>query len=393
MIYLAIALYLLFLSINYDFSNKSSKHIRSVHYFLALLILVLLSGFRYRLAPDTVAYMAQFESSVVSLNDGPWAYLVSTKNQIFWGLLNSICKTFGNFVLFQFAVACIFNCCVFYFLRRATTKIFTAILLFYVSCYFYFSMEIMRESLAIGMFLIAIVRYNDRRMTEFYSWLIAAGLFHQFAFLIVIVVPVLLHHRIPTVLKTIVTIASITFLFNLENPLAYISSLGTFFSNLNLEFYEVESRLSSFGLLYNLMRLSPIVLVLLWYRDRPLSGLILRKEVIFPLCWMFVAIVVVRLTSIPFIDRVSNYFVIFVIACLAPALVTFCEAHPFKAFRKFLLSGSSVLIFIFFLIPLLSPAPEMEEIPTYRRYYPYSSIFTMQTDQERERIIFLEAKE
>ena len=393
MIYLAIALYLLFLSINYDFNNKSSKYFRSINYILTLLILVLLSGFRYRLAPDTVAYMAQFENNVVSLSDGPWDYLVSTKNQIFWGLLNSACKTFGSFVLLQLTVASIFNGCVFYFLRRATTKFFTAILLFYLSCYFYFSMEIMRESLAVAMFLIAIIRYNDRRFIAFYGWLIAAGLFHQFAFLVVITAPILLTRHIPKAFKITVAVALIAFLFNLENPLGYISSLGGYLLDLNLQFYDVESGLSSLGLLYNLMRIFPIILVLLWYRDRPLSGLILRKNVIFPLCWMFVAIIVVRITSIPFTDRVSNYFVIFVIACLAPVLVKFCEARPFKVFKYFLFSSSSVLIFTFFLIPLLSPGPGMKEIPTYRRYYPYSSIFTMQTDQERERIIVLEAKE
>lgn len=393
MLYLSLAFYLIFLAFHYDFGGGGSRSLRMVNLWIALALLVLLSGLRYRLAPDTVAYMAQFENNVVSLNDGPWDYLVGTKNQIFWGLLNSVCKTFGSFVLLQITVASIFNGCVFYFLRRATAKLFTAILLFYLSCYFYFSMEIMRESLAVAMFLIAIVRYNDRRFIAFYGWLIAAGLFHQFAFLVVIMTPILLNRRIPEVFKTTVAVALIAFLFNLENPLGYISSLGGYLSDLNLQFYDVESRLSSLGLLYNLMRIFPIILVLLWYRDRPLSGLILRKEVTFPLCWMFVAIVVVRITSIPFMDRVSNYFVIFVIACLAPILVKFCEQIPFKSFQIFLLSSSSALILTFFLVPLLSPSPGIEEIPTYRRYYPYSSIFTMQTDQERERIIVLEAKE
>lgn len=392
MLYSSIALYLAFLSYRYDFGRTSTPDYRVVHRWLALLILVMLSGLRYRLAPDTVAYMAQFQTDVVPLGDLSVDYLVNAKYQPLWVLLTSVCKTFGSFTLLQFTVAWIFNGCVFYFLRRATTRFFTATLLFYSTCYFYFNMEILRESLAVAMFLIAVVRYNDRRFLAFFSWLIAAVLFHKFA-LILLVTPFLLTRRIPGAVKFLLPVAVIVGLNSVGNPFEYVDSFGGFISSLNLQSYEVERELSTLGLIYNLLRIAPIILVLIWYQSRPLADLRLRKEVIFPLCWAYVFVVIIRIISIPFMDRVSNYFVFFVLCCLVSALSDLLENGQLKAFRIPLMSGAIILSFFFYILPLLQPDPKLGDISTIHRYYPYSSVFTMQTDPDREQIIYLEAKE
>lgn len=364
-----------------------------MHRWLALLILVLLSGLRFRLAPDTVAYMAQFRTDVVPIYDLSFNYLANARYEPLWVLLNSAGKTFDSFILVQIAVAWIFNGCVFYFFRKATTKFYTAILLFYLTCYFYFSMEIMRESLAVAMFLIAIVRYNDRRLLSFYFWLIAASLFHKFALLMALAAPFILTRRIPVTLKVVSSVALIGLLASLVNPLEYIASISGFLADLNLQLYEVEGELSPFGLAYNLLRITPIALVLLWYRYHPLPDLRIRNEVVRPLCWTFVFIIIIRIISIPFMDRIANYFVFFVICYLVSAIAELIEKGPLRSFRRTLVGTVSVLSLIFYVLPLLPPDPRLGDIPTYRRYYPYSSVFFMQTDPDREYLISIEAKE
>jgi EpsG family len=392
-LYLVIALYLVFLSFYYDFNRRNAPSFRLVHYWLILLILVLISGFRYRLAPDTVAYMYQFQTDVVPLDKISLDYIINSRYQPFWVLLNSICKTFDSFVMLQFLVAWIFNGCVFYFLRRATTKFFTAVLLFYLIFYFYFSMEIMRESLAVAMFLIAIVRYNNKRMLSFYGWLIAAALFHKFALLAVLIGMLAINRRIPAVLKAMLSMAIVVSLASSDNILDYISSLAPFLADLHLELYDVNNKLSTLGLVYNLLRIIPILLVVLYYQYRPLPDLLFRKEVIFPLCWAYVLIVAIRITAIPFMDRISNYFVFFVLACLVSSLADMTAKSSLRAFQLPLVGSAIVLSFVFYVLPLLPPDPLLGDIPTYRRYYPYSSVFSMETDPDRELITSLEAKE
>ena len=391
MLYLVIAIYLASLATYYDFGGRVAT-LRSVHRWLVLLVFVLLSGLRYRLAPDNVAYMSQFNTDVVPLGDLTFEHLADARYQPLWVLLNSFCKTLGSFTLLQIATALIFNGCVFHFFRKATTRFFTAVLLFYLTCFFYFNMEIVRESLAVGAFLVAICRYNDRKVGAFFAWLVVAVLFHKFAALLFIT-PLVLTRRVPTALKVLVAAIGGAWLASFDSPLAYLESFGGLVASLNLSVYDVDKELSSTGLVYHCLRIAPLIVALLWYRRRPLKDLRMRKDVIFPMAWVFVFVVLVRISSVPFVDRVSNYFVMFALLCLVCALADIVERRPLHAFRIPLVAGATVASLAFYLLPLLQPDPKLGDIPTYRRYYPYYSILSMETDPDREYIIEIEAKE
>ena len=393
MLYLSIAIYLIFLSLRYDFSAKPSENIRILHRWLALTILVLLSGLRYRLAPDTVAYMAQFQNDVVPLGDLSLNYLSDARYQPLWVLLTAICKSFDSFILLQISVALIFNGSVFYFLRRVTKRFFTAILFFYFTCYFYFNMEIMREAMAVAMLLIAVVRYHDGRVLSFWFWLIISALFHKFALFIALAVPLILTTHISNTLKIVVPSIIVLILTNVVNPLEYIGNLGGFMNDLNLNFYEVDNKISTLGVVYHLLRIIPIVLLMLLYRNQPLPDLLLRKAVVFPLCWAYVFILIIRITSIPFMDRFANYFIFFVVACLVSSFTDLIEKARLKIFQIPIIASASLGALVFYVLPLLVSDPLMDDIPTYRRYYPYSSIIFQEIDADREQIILLEAKE
>jgi len=391
MLYGLIGLYLIYLSLNFDYKNNLV--FEKANYYFSLAMLTLLSGLRYRLAPDTVAYMAQFRMDVLPLNAISLDYIVMAKYQPFWVLLNSFCKMFDNFTMLQIIAAWILNGSIFYFFRKTTTKKYTAISLYYVTSYFYFNMEIMRESLAVAMFLIAVVCYAEKRFFWFYTFLLFSVLFHKFAILVVALAPFALTDKVSSYVKIAFPIILIVFLQSLSSPLEYIGTISGFAEDLNLHFYDVDSEMTAAGLLYHLLRVIPIFMVMLFFKSKPIPDLIIDKKILYPLCWLFIFTVIVRIISIPFMDRISNYYIFFVICCMASVLANLLEHKTLQPMKSYIVVCSIFVSLLFYVLPLFVPDPHLDEIPTYRRYYPYSSVLFEESDYERERIIQLEAKE
>ena len=65
----------------YDFNDKIEH--KKTHLYVLLIILILLSGFRYRMAPDTVAYMSNFENEIIPLSQLSMKNFIDTKYQPF----------------------------------------------------------------------------------------------------------------------------------------------------------------------------------------------------------------------------------------------------------------------------------------------------------------------
>lgn len=182
MIYILIYIYLFYCVIVYDvYGNK--KYFK-LHYVLLFLIFTLVAGFRWRLGVDTVAYMNDFKYNVLPLNQLTFEDIFFSKYQPLWVLLNSFCKTFGNFVLMQILVSLILHSSIFAFLYYFIKKRMTALAVYYVCNYWYFSMEIMRESLAISCFLFAIIYLDKNVIVRFLIFSFLSFLFHYFSIFI-----------------------------------------------------------------------------------------------------------------------------------------------------------------------------------------------------------------
>lgn len=89
----------------------------------------------------------------------------------------------------------------------------------------------------------------------------------------------------------------------------------------------------------------------------------------------------------PIFYRINNYFIIFFIVYIV-------EIYSIKLYTKYIynifLNCAGILLLLLFLgfkfyNVYLQPMAESSEL-SYRRYYPYSSIFTQDTDNVRERI-------
>jgi len=277
------------------------------------------------MAPDSVAYMDNFKNLIVPLSELNMESFTESRYQPFWILINSFCKSFGSYVLLQIICAYILNICVFYFFKKTTTKIFTCILFYFLVDYFYFNMEIVRESLAIGIFLLAMIKYNEKKIFKAYLLIFIAFLFHHFA-AILFIVPLFLTDRISLKYKLLFLVSILLFLFSLGSPLALIEPYLDKFSTLDVSVYDLaDFDISLFGYIYTAFKIIPIVVVIFIYRKRDIPNIYFKKKTLYLLSFLYIFIMIIRITTIPFIERFSNYFIFFVILLLTGAMFDIIE--------------------------------------------------------------------
>lgn len=390
MLYLFIILYLI--ALIYYFDYRKNNRYKKIHYSILLIILVLLSGLRYRMAPDSVAYMDNFKYLMVPMSELSLKSFTESRYQPFWILINSFCKSIGSYVLLQIICAMILNVCVFHFFKKTTTKFFTCILFYFLVDYFYFNMEIVRESLAIGVFLLAMIKYNENKIVSSYFLIFIAFLFHHFA-AILFIVPFFLTKKISLKFKLLFLLGVIFFLFTFQSPLAFIDSYLSKFSTVDVTFYDLaDFKMSVFGYLYMSLKIIPVLVFILLYRKRDIPNVFFRKDLLFSLSLLYVFIIIIRATTIPFIERFSNYFIFFVILLLTGAIYDVVERYIIKIFRFNTILVISILCFLFQISPYLEISP-MFGVPLYKRYYPYYSVISEKTDPDRELMTEMEGKE
>lgn len=390
MLYFGIILYLIILIYFFDYKGKVAQ--KNVHRQILLIIFVLLSGLRYRMAPDTVAYMDNFKYLMVPFSELTIKNFTESRYQPLWILINSASKSLGSYVFLQIISAMILNICVFYFFKKTTTKVFTCILFYFLVDYFYFNMEIVRESLAIGVFLIAMINYNERKFFKCFFLIMIAFLFHHFA-AVLFLVPFFLTNYISYKIKLGFSTVLIVFLFYFESPLVFIDSYLAKFSTVDVTLYDLaDFNMSIYGYLYMVLKIVPVLLIIIIYRKKDIPNIYFKKSILFSLSLLYVIIVIIRATTIPFIERFSNYFIIFVILLITGALYDLVNRYVIRVFQFQSILLASIVCFLFQIFPLLEINP-IFGVPLYKRYYPYYSVLSEKTDPDRELMTEMEGKE
>ena len=90
MIYFIVFFYLLFCVIRYDVYEKQRYF--KFHYIALFVLFSLIAGLRWRLGVDTVKYMNDFQYEMVSLTQLNLKYIIESRYQPFWVLLNAFCE-------------------------------------------------------------------------------------------------------------------------------------------------------------------------------------------------------------------------------------------------------------------------------------------------------------
>lgn len=180
--YLVILIYALIIANRWQ---KTSDHKRfRTSYMILFIACVLLFGLRYRVGVDTLNYMYSYGDKP-DLSKLTWDYILASNEAPFYTLLNSICKTFSSsFYLLQIVVTVIFNSCLFVFLKRHSQNPFLGFAVFFFMNGLYFNTEILKESLAVGVFLLNIDNLLKRRWYRYYGLALISLMFHYSAIII-----------------------------------------------------------------------------------------------------------------------------------------------------------------------------------------------------------------
>jgi len=380
MIYFLILIYFLFVAFVFDRVDKKKSNII---YFSQFVTLVLLLTFRFRVGGDSLFY----EDSYRYLYTFQKLKKVDIFNQLYqplWYVINAFTKSISKeFILFQFVHGLIVNSVIFYVINRFCEKRFIGLLLYYVLFFIYFNTEILRESLAIAIFLISFPYLTKKKYIHYFVLCFIAFMFHAFALFTFFVPLFFFLLRKPLNVSAIV----ILFIVVIFLPGLLIDTLTKIFSfnefvEKQLKFY-TKLEINVNGIVKGLFDIIPI-LILMFLQRR------LREEqkYFIPAVNIYFILVLFSI-SLAGVARLSNYFAILFIISYINTFVLISRNNSLRKYR--LTHAIPIVCFLligqyFYFARDASKYNYGNEAYFYHRYYPYNTIFDPVIEIKRENI-------
>lgn len=341
------------------FSFDINKNKGGIHLYRFLwLYLVLLMGLRFEVGGDTLVYMEDYEwrGDITQ-----WKFTWADYYEPLYTLLCALTKTVSDeFVVFQLVHAIILNTCLFYFISKSTRYKFSALFFCLIYYYIYFSTEILRESLAIFVFVLNYKNYEEGNWGKYYLGAFIAILFHISA-IILLVFPFIRWMRFNRIYwlilcGSIIIFSQIDIIFSVFGDVAKISE--------KIGFYEdkkVSGFLNMLLALFAFARFTLLPLAIyLWDMK------ILKEHPKFEALICFYTILGVGIWFNPVIfERFPNYITPLYFVSLANIII--------PSFLKTATLSRKLFGTIFFcaIIIIYASYP----IRIYKRYVPYYSVF------------------
>ncbi|MBD5184058.1 MAG: EpsG family protein [Bacteroidales bacterium] len=179
--YLLPLFFILYGIIEYDIN----KHVRGrlVLWIGIFTYFFLLIGLRYEVGGDTINYMSDYYWR------GPlssWHYSVFDKFEPGYSLLCSLGKTISpDFYVFQLIHSFILNTALSIWIYKNTKYIFSSFLILFLTNYLYFSTEVLREVIAVIIFLFNYKNLRNHRWIRYYIGVVFSMCFHLSAIILV----------------------------------------------------------------------------------------------------------------------------------------------------------------------------------------------------------------
>ena len=380
-----VCIFLIFIGIyKYDYC-KTKVGYRKLYYII-LTLFVAISGFGYRLGIDSVYFYMPYYDYVKSSWIFDLSKILNSEFQPGWVLFCCLSKTLSSeYFVMKLFHAFIVNFVIFHTIKTYTRYVFTVILFYFCCKYFYFNFEILRESLAIAVFLLIVKYYINSVWKKYFLGAFAATMFHISAFFLII----LPFFKWIKVTKKIFFLVSITgicmMLFS-----AFIFPYFSFLSNIGMFAAKTEAYMQSetfgttatidFSLLKYLTFFAFIPLYMLW--------LFHKKNIDIKYSPLILAFIVIRFIalSFPILFRLNNYLYIFLFLFYIESIIYITKVHLPK-FKKIGVVGLSLL---FIYADSASSFRELRDsgYKQYHLYYPYSSVFDKSLDAEREALLY-----
>ncbi len=387
--YFCILLFLLIGVFRYDFYNHC--YYRKVYFYFISILLFSLSAFSYRIGVnDVIAYMSEYDLSQ-PLTHTHFAELFGNFNRRpAWNILIALCKDVCNdYVVYKIIHAFFVNFTIIYFLRCYSSKIFIALLLYFLTFYSIFNFDIMRESLAACCFIWALHYYRQNKWLKYYLWTILATQFHisaLFLFFIPILklIPVTKRLLIVSIFLILFCLCVYPYVNNFFMALGALEQMGSFGDKavgyLSREEYKGVVTLGSIFKSLSLNAIPPFIIMWYYIKEKRIE-----EYWLIPLVIIFVIISILNIST-PIFYRFLNYFWIIYVLLITDACDNLLHVNMRVLQRQLVVI---TLIFLTIYRPIkvkFLPSPENPNVPIYTYYYPYYSVFSKYTDRKREAI-------
>lgn len=377
LIYLTVAVVILIGIIQFDFSKKNKSKDKILYWFICVL-LICIAGFRYRVGGDTLSYFDNY-SRWPTINDlATIDYTVFTYQPL-WYFFAVICKLispdFYILQLFQASIVCIIT---FWFIKKYTSFKYLAVLLWYYGVYFYFTMEIMRESIAVSIWMLAVDSMLHKRYMKYYIYATIAFFMHLSA-AILFIMPIL-YFLVDRSFKNIFLYFILFFI--LLNILGLDFFLNFFPENMSLKFLAYQS----LGVYWPTFIKSSLHALAIYFVSNVYTKLYYDKTAFIP--FLKIEILILLSTGLFYMtERFANYFLLFEIVVFSQAFYLFCiKGYHYNTIKLFI---SFSLIFI---LKTYYYGIDQSHFSYGTRFYnliiPYETIFDPKSHPWRENIYY-----
>lgn len=352
-------------------------------YLFILLLFVTIAGIRYRVGGDTLGYYDKFDN-IPYLSELPSFNFQDAQYNFSWYLFSSIAKSINNsFYSFQILHSVVVNCIIFWFFGRFAINKFFILPFYFFLYYFYFNMEILREALAICVFLISIPYLLERKFIKYYFMVFIAFTFHSSALVLVFIPIFLSKYKLKTQIITIITVGVI-FSTLINNSFLMAIGLDKIFGA-SAMFY-LDKNVNINGVIYQLLKLLPFFSVFV-ISSRNKYNPDDRKLYEFDYFIYPYLLIGVIAAFIPGIYRFQNYLIIPVLVYIVNQFYYFLlnKKRFSKSYLQVSVFISIIVMFQFYYF--LRDESEISKVPgtkMYDLFYPYFSIFDERLHAERE---------
>lgn len=368
MIYFFIILFLFVLVIVFDIIGYRKGYY--VFLSLSLFIFILISGLRYKVGGDTLVYMEEYES-LPTIDEFSTFDISKTRYDYLWVVFCAFCKFFsGDYFFMQFVQAFIINIIYFYFICRNTSYRFTAILLYFLFGFLYFNTEIMRESVAIAVFLLAVQLYYSKKWLRYYTLCTIAFFIHSSAlslFLFPFVSKIKLNNLFFYSLILLVLVSAILWQ-QFKEYIEYVALVSSIQSKVNSYVDNIDFDSNLKGLIFGifLFALLPLLFVFIAKGNHMCS---FREA---PFLWLYISFGIFTIFNVIIFTRFQNYLFFPFIVFLSNLV------FDYKCKGKIYLLKVVPLLVILFVGRYFSYFMYEPNSSTYmyQRYFPYNSIIS-----------------
>ena len=394
-----IALVLILIGI-YTYDYQNTKRNKLLLWIILCIFLICIAGFRYRLGADTIMYTRYYET-IPNIFDLRGKTFEHTRFAPGFIVLMSLCKTFSDDVVLLLIVeSLIVNISVFYLFWQNSKHCYFALLLYFIFLYTDLNMEVLREAIAVSIFLWAWPFFKNGKWLPYYIMTLFSTLFHISA-IMTLLLPVIC---IPGI-KEIFKFGKRTIIFSL-----IIFFIGIFISQYFIKYIELLSlsenvmeradayskdsmggsnNLNIVGVIQKLTVYVGYVSIAMYFLNKQsnpyrLHNMAIIKTEMLAICSIYVSIFSI---FVFIVARYNNYLLFFSLIIISDWIFT-----PLSINRRKVKLQPAIWILLF--IPFFTLATyslyynnfnKAGTLKSYMKYVPYNSVFDKEKDADREK--------